>query len=141
MSILYNLLITLVSVLIKLMTPFNGKLKLFVDGRNRTFLILKEKIRPDDKVIWFHCASLGEFEQGRPVIEKIKQLYPIHKIVLSFFSPSGFEVRKNYERADAIIYLPLDTNKNVRKFIELVHPEIAIFVKYEFWPNLLNQLK
>jgi 3-deoxy-D-manno-octulosonic-acid transferase len=140
MSILYSLIITLVSILIKLITPFSAKIKLFVDGRNQTFLILKEKIRPDDKVIWFHCASLGEFEQGRPIIERVKQLYPKHKIVISFFSPSGFEVRKNYEIADAIIYLPLDTKSNVRLFIELVHPEIAVFVKYEFWPNLLQLL-
>jgi 3-deoxy-D-manno-octulosonic-acid transferase len=141
MSILYNLFINGVSVLIKLITPFHPKLKLFVDGRNQTFSILKEKIEPQDRVIWFHCASLGEFEQGRPVIEKAKQLYPTHKIAISFFSPSGYEVRKNYEKADAVVYLPLDTNKKVQEFIELLHPEIAIFVKYEFWPNLLNQLK
>ena len=141
MSILYNLLVSCTSILLKLMSLFSPKLKLFVKGRKQTFSILKEKIAPIDKVIWFHCASLGEFEQGRPVIEKIKQLYPNHKIVLSFFSPSGYEIRKNYEAANAVVYLPLDTNKNVKKFIELLHPEIAIFVKYEFWPNLLNELK
>ena len=141
MSALYNLFTNFVLVFLKLMTPFNPKLKLFMDGRNQTFLILKEKIKLKDKVIWFHCASLGEFEQGRPVIEKVIPLYPTHKIVISFFSPSGYEVRKDYDKADAIIYLPLDTNKNVKEFIALLHPEIAIFVKYEFWPNLLNQLK
>lgn len=141
MSELYNLFINCISVLLRLVAPFNLKLKLFVDGRSHTFSILKEKIKLKDKVIWFHCASLGEFEQGRPVIEKFKQLYPTHKIVISFFSPSGYEVRKDYDKADAIVYLPLDTNKKVKQFINLIHPEIAIFVKYEFWPNLLNQLK
>ena len=102
---------------------------------------LEDKIKVQDRVIWFHCASLGEFEQGRPVIEKVKQLYPTHKIVISFFSPSGYEIRKNYELADAVVYLPFDTPKKVQEFITLLHPEIAIFIKYEFWPNLLNQLK
>ncbi len=141
MSVLYNIFIYCISVLIKLLTPFHPKLKLFVEGRNQTFSILKAKINPTDQVIWFHCASLGEFEQGRPVIEKVKQLYPTHKIVISFFSPSGYEVRKDYDKADAVVYLPLDTQKNATQFIALVHPSIAIFVKYEFWPNLLNQLK
>jgi len=141
MSVLYNLFVNLVSVLLKLIALFNPKIKLFMDGRKQTFPILKEKIKPNDSVIWFHCASLGEFEQGRPVIEKVNQIYPNHKIVLSFFSPSGYEVRKNYKVADAVVYLPLDTKKNVYQFIDYVHPEIAVFVKYEFWPNLLNQLK
>ncbi|MDP2087971.1 MAG: glycosyltransferase N-terminal domain-containing protein [Flavobacteriaceae bacterium] len=140
MSILYNLFINCVSVLLKLIAPFHPKLKLSVNGHRQTSTILKEKIKPQDRVIWFHCASLGEFEQGRPVIEKAKQLYPAHKIVISFFSPSGYEIRKNYELADAVVYLPFDTNKKVQEFIELMHPEIAVFVKYEFWPNLLNQL-
>lgn len=140
MSTLYNIFINCISVLLKLTTPFNRKLKLFIDGRNRTCSILREKINPNDRVIWFHCASLGEFEQGRPVVEKSKNLFPNHKIVISFFSPSGYEVRKNYDLADAVVYLPLDTNSNVRKFIELVHPELAVLVKYEFWPNLLEEL-
>ncbi len=138
---IYNSFVCCISVLLKLITPFHKKLQLFVDGRNQTFAILKDKIQPTDKVIWFHCASLGEFEQGRPVIERVRALYPNHKIVLSFFSPSGYEIQKNYPLANAVVYLPLDTNKNVRKFIELTHPQIAIFVKYEFWPNLLNELK
>lgn len=141
MSRLYNLFVNFVSIFLKLIALFNPKLKLFMDGGKQTFSILKEKINPNDKVIWFHCASLGEFEQGRPVIEKVKQIYPKHKIVLSFFSPSGYEVRKNYEQADVVVYLPIDTKKNVQQFIDYVHPEIAVFVKYEFWPNLLNQLK
>lgn len=141
MAILYNLLIYCVAFLLKLAALFNPKLKLFVDGRRQSSSILKDKIKTQDRVIWFHCSSLGEFEQGRPVIEKAKKLYPTHKIVISFFSPSGYEVRKNYELAHAVVYLPIDTNKNVKEFIELLHPEIAIFVKYEFWPNLLNQLK
>jgi 3-deoxy-D-manno-octulosonic-acid transferase len=141
MSALYNLLLFKISVLLKLIAPFNEKIKLFVEGRNQTFSILNDKIKHNDKVIWFHCASLGEFEQGRPVIEKVRNLFPTHKIVLSFFSPSGFEIRKNFDKADAIVYLPIDTVKNAKKFLELIHPQIAIFVKYEFWPNLLNELK
>lgn len=141
MSRLYNLFVNFVSIFLKLIALFNPKLKLFMDGGKQTFSILKDQINPNDKVIWFHCASLGEFEQGRPVIEKVKPIYPKHKIVLSFFSPSGYEVRKNYEQADVVVYLPIDTKKNVQQFIDYIHPEIAVFVKYEFWPNLLNQLK
>lgn len=119
---------------------FNKKIKLFLNGRKNTFQQLLE-IKTDDRVIWFHCASLGEFEQGRPLIEQIKTQYPTVKIVLSFFSPSGYEVQKNYEFASVVCYLPLDTNKNAQKFLDLIHPEIAIFVKYEFWPNILKELK
>jgi len=105
------------------------------------FTTLSEKFSSTDKIIWFHCASLGEFEQGRPIIEKCKNEYPNHKILVTFFSPSGFEIRKNYALADVVCYLPLDTKKNAQKFIALIHPEIAIFVKYEFWPNVLRELK
>lgn len=140
MVVLYNILVNGASLLAKLMSLFSPKLKLFFDGRSQTFSILAKKIKFTDRVIWFHCASLGEFEQGRPVIEKAKQLFPKHKIVVSFFSPSGYEIRKNYELADAVVYLPIDTPQNAAEFIRLIHPELAIFVKYEFWPNLLNQL-
>lgn len=119
---------------------FNKKIKLFLNGRKNTFQQLS-KIKTADRVIWFHCASLGEFEQGRPLIEQIKTQYPTVKIVLSFFSPSGYEIQKNYEFASVVCYLPLDTNKNAQKFLDLIHPEIAIFVKYEFWPNILKELK
>lgn len=98
-------------------------------------------ISPSDRIVWIHVASLGEFEQGRPVMEQIKANYPHYKILLTFFSPSGYEVRKNYKGADYIFYMPIDTPRNVRRFLDLAHPEIAIFVKYEFWINYLTQLK
>jgi 3-deoxy-D-manno-octulosonic-acid transferase len=112
-----------------------------VDGRKNVFQLLQQKINPDDKTIWIHCASLGEFEQGLPIIEGLKKLYPSHKIVLTFFSPSGYEVKKNSAVADIITYLPLDTKTNARDFINSVHPELVFFVKYEFWPNYLAELK
>lgn len=111
-----------------------------MNGRKDIFKKLELDIAAKDRVIWFHCASLGEFEQGRPIIEQVKKNFPKHKILLTFFSPSGYEIQKNYPLANVITYLPLDTKKNARKFIELVHPEMAIFVKYEFWPNILNEL-
>ena len=116
-------------------------MSLFVNGRKTVFNTLKETIRPDDKTIWFHCASLGEYEQGVPIMEKIKELFPNYKIIVTFFSPSGFEVKKNSTLANTIIYLPIDTISNAKIFIELAHPSLAIFIKYEFWPNYLFQLK
>ena len=116
-------------------------MSLFVYGRKTVFNTLKETIRPDDKTIWFHCASLGEYEQGVPIMEKIKELFPNYKIIVTFFSPSGFEVKKNSTLANTIIYLPIDTISNAKIFIELAHPSLAIFIKYEFWPNYLFQLK
>jgi len=116
-------------------------MKKFIDGRKETFSILNSKLKREDAVIWFHMASLGEFEQGLPIIEVVKKLFPQHKILVSFFSPSGFEIKKNSPVADAVVYLPLDTKKNVRRFLDAAHPELAIFIKYEFWPNYLNELK
>ncbi|EAZ95501.1 3-deoxy-D-manno-octulosonic-acid transferase [Flavobacteria bacterium BAL38] len=116
-------------------------MKLFVDGRKSVFQTLADKIQTSDKTIWFHAASLGEYEQGLPVIEAIKQQLPTHKIVVTFFSPSGYEVRKNNTVADVTIYLPLDTISNAKQFVELVHPEMVFFIKYEYWPNYLNELK
>ena len=116
-------------------------MSLFVYGRKTVFNTLKETILPDDKTIWFHCASLGEYEQGVPIMEKIKELFPNYKIIVTFFSPSGFEVKKNSTLANTIIYLPIDTVSNAKIFIELAHPSLAIFIKYEFWPNYLFQLK
>lgn len=141
MTIIYNFSVQLASIFLKIASLFNPKIKLFVDGRTQTFAILKEKLKSTDRVIWFHCASLGEFEQGRPVIEQTKKKFPNHKIVLTFFSPSGYEIRKNYELADAVVYLPLDTVNNAKQFLKLTNPEFCVFVKYEFWPNLLTQLK
>jgi 3-deoxy-D-manno-octulosonic-acid transferase len=116
-------------------------MKLFVDGRKSVFETLAKTIQATDKTIWFHAASLGEYEQGLPVIETIKQQFPTHKIVVTFFSPSGYEVRKNNTVADATVYLPLDTISNAKQFVELVHPEMVFFIKYEYWPNYLNELK
>ncbi|MGY8934332.1 MAG: 3-deoxy-D-manno-octulosonic acid transferase, partial [Flavobacteriales bacterium] len=116
-------------------------MSLFVHGRKTVFDTLKESINPDDKTIWFHCASLGEYEQGVPIMEKTKELFPDYKLIVTFFSPSGFEVKKNSTLANTIVYLPIDTVSNAKKFIELAHPSLAIFIKYEFWPNYLFQLK
>ena len=141
MLFIYNLIVVLADFILKIVALFNNKIRLFVDGRKPVFKILSDKIKAYDKTIWFHAASLGEYEQGLPVIEKIKEKYPTHKIIVSFFSPSGYEVRKNNTVADVTVYLPLDTIKNAKKFIELVHPEMAFFIKYEFWPNYLSELK
>jgi len=116
-------------------------MSLFVDGRKKVFNTLKETIHPNDKTIWFHCASLGEYEQGVPIMEKTKELFPDHKLIVTFFSPSGFEVKKNTTLANIVLYLPIDTMSNAKKFIELAHPSLALFIKYEFWPNYLIQLK
>ena len=141
MLFLYNLVISIAGFFLKIVALFSPKIKLFIDGRKNVFSILEEKIKPTDKTIWFHSASLGEYEQGLPVIEKIKEKYPFHKIVVTFFSPSGYEVRKNNTVADVTVYLPLDTKKNAKRFLKLVHPEKAFFIKYEFWLNYLKELE
>lgn len=141
MLFLYNLVIYIASFFLKIIALFSPKIKLFTEGRKNVFAILEEKIKPIDKTIWFHSASLGEYEQGLPVIEKIKEKYPSHKIIVTFFSPSGYEVRKNNTLADVTVYLPLDTKSNAKKFLRLAHPEKAFFIKYEFWLNYLNELK
>jgi 3-deoxy-D-manno-octulosonic-acid transferase len=141
MLFLYNLAVSLAAFFLKIAALFSPKIKLFVEGRKNVFSILEEKIKADDKTIWFHSASLGEYEQGLPVIEKIKEKYPSHKIIVTFFSPSGYEVRKNNTVADVTIYLPLDTKSNAKKFLKLVHPELAFFIKYEFWLNYLKELE
>lgn len=141
MKYLYNFAISLFGIVVRFLAIFNEKLALFVKGRKETFTKLKATIEPKEKSIWMHCASLGEFEQGRPILEGIRASRPRYKIILSFYSPSGYEVRKDYQGADVVVYLPIDTKSNARKFIELVHPDMAIFVKYEFWPNMLSVLK
>ena len=141
MLFLYNIITLLAAQLLKIVALFSPKMKLFVDGRKSVFQTLANKIQTSDKTIWFHAASLGEYEQGLPVIEAIKQQFPSHKIVVTFFSPSGYEVRKNNTVADVTVYLPLDTISNAKQFISLVHPEMAFFIKYEYWPNYLNELK
>lgn len=141
MLFLYNLVVLLASQIVKLLALFSPKMKLFVNGRKDVFPTLKSKIATNDKTIWFHAASLGEFEQGLPVMEQIKKQFPHHKIIVTFFSPSGYEVRKNNSIADVTVYLPLDTKSNAQKFIDAVHPELVFFIKYEYWPNYLNELK
>ncbi|MCB0445086.1 MAG: glycosyltransferase N-terminal domain-containing protein [Gelidibacter sp.] len=138
---LYDIITSIVNFHLKLIAHFNTKLKLGVDGRAKTFEILNASISKTDKTVWFHCASLGEYEQGLPVFKNIRNDFPSHKIILTFFSPSGYEIRKNTDIADVVVYLPLDTKKNAKLFLEIVHPELTIFVKYDFWPNYLNELK
>ena len=141
MNSLYNISILFYSLLIKLVAPFNIKAKQINSGRAQTFAQMESKINHDKPIIWVHCASLGEFEQGRPVIEAIRKQYPEYRIFLTFFSPSGYEIRKNYELADYICYLPADTMKNAQKLIVLVRPEKVFFVKYEFWFHYISELK
>ena len=141
MLFLYNLVVLLAGFLLKIIALFSPKMKLFVEGRKVVFPTLEQKIKSSDKTIWFHAASLGEYEQGLPVIEAIKEKFPLHKIVITFFSPSGYEVRKNNTIADVTVYLPLDTKKNAQEFIKMVHPDLVFFIKYEYWPNYLAELK
>ena len=141
MQEIYNLGIYITQIVLKVISRFNHKIKLGVHGRKETFNILKNQISKTDKTFWFHCASLGEYEQGLPVFKELRQAYPSHKIVLTFFSPSGYEIRKNNDIADVVVYLPWDSKTNARRFLDLVHPELTIFVKYDIWPNVLNELK
>ena len=141
MLFLYNIITLLAAQLLKIVALFSPKMRLFLYLLKTVFQTLTDKIQTSDKTIWFHAASLGEYEQGLPVIEAIKQQFPSHKIIVTFFSPSGYEVRKNNIVADVTVYLPLDTISNAKEFIELVHPEMAFFIKYEYWPNYLNELK
>lgn len=136
----YNLGIFLYALVVRIISPFHKKARKMIVGHKQTYKTLKEKVDPNAKYIWFHAASLGEFEQGRPIIEELKRKYPEYKILLTFFSPSGYEVRKDYPLADIICYLPFDKRRNVRKFLKLIRPEMAIFIKYEFWCNFVNRL-
>ena len=141
MNVLYNLSISIYSILIKLASPFNQKASQIRKGRERVFKELSIKINHDRPVIWVHCASLGEFEQGRPLIEAIKKQYSSYQIFLTFFSPSGYEIRKNYELADYVYYLPADTKKNAQQLIDLINPDFVFFIKYEFWFYYIQELK
>ena len=141
-SLLYNLLIQMYGVALRVASLFNNKARQFIAGRKNLFNMLsKDFVGNEAPVAWFHCASLGEFEQGRPVIEAMREQMPGYKILLTFFSPSGYEVRKNYKGADYIYYLPLDTPGNARRFIEITRPGIVFFVKYEFWHNYILALR
>ncbi|MBR6286681.1 MAG: 3-deoxy-D-manno-octulosonic acid transferase [Bacteroidaceae bacterium] len=138
---MYSFCIYIYLFLVKVAALFNPKARLLLKGHYRVFRTLKQQINPDEKYIWFHAASLGEFEQGRPLIERIRREHPEFKILLTFFSPSGYEVRKNYEGADVVCYLPIDTPTNVRRFIRMAHPSMAFFIKYEFWQNYLKSIQ
>ena len=137
---IYNLARYLLELGVKLAALFSDKPAKMVKGHRDAYDLLKSKIDRNARYIWFHAASLGEFEQGRPLIERIRKEYPQYKILQTFFSPSGYEVRKNYDGADIVCYLPIDTPSNVKKFIDLVNPCMVFFVKYEFWQNYLNAL-
>lgn len=137
MSFLYNLSIRLYVFMIYLAAPFNPKAAKWIRGRKALFEKLEAELHPEDRLIWVHAASLGEFEQGRPIIESIRKTAPEYKILLSFFSPSGYEVRKNYEGADYVCYLPPDFPRNARRFVDIAEPEMVFFIKYEFWFNYI----
>lgn len=138
--IFYSFAIYLYAFIVRIISPFHKKARKLIRGHKETYNILRKKIEPDTEYIWFHAASLGEFEQGRPIIEDIKKKYPNYKILLTFFSPSGYDVRKDYPLADIVCYLPFDKKRNVKKFLGIIRPKMAIFIKYEFWYNFLNQL-
>jgi 3-deoxy-D-manno-octulosonic-acid transferase len=141
MKILYNIGILIYKVLAFVISPFSHKVRLWLSGQKNWYQKLKQKVESGERYIWIHCASLGEFEQGRPVIEAIKKEMPQYKILLTFFSPSGYEVRKNYRHADIICYLPADTPRNAEMFTALFNPEKVIFVKYEFWNNYISAIR
>ena len=138
---IYNIVIYFVLWGIAIASLFNEKVRKMWHGEREAFKILKQKVDPNAKYIWFHAASLGEFEQGRPLMERIRKDYPQYKILLTFYSPSGYEVRKNYKGADIICYMPVDTRLNAIRFLRLVRPVMAFFIKYEFWSNFLHILK
>lgn len=138
---MYNIAIYFYLIGVAIGSLFNKKIKKMWRGEREAVDLLKEKVDPTAKYVWFHAASLGEFEQGRPLIEQLRATHPEYKILLTFFSPSGYEVRKNYEGADIVCYLPLDTIRNARRFLRAVHPVMAFFIKYEFWYNYLHILR
>ncbi len=141
MHTVYNIAIYFATAVLRIVALFSQKIASFMDGRKDIFQILQQKISVGDKTIWFHCASLGEYEQGVPIMEAFRKRWANYKIIVTFFSPSGFEVKKNSPLADAVVYLPLDTPGNAKKFLTSAHPTIALFVKYEFWPNYLFELQ
>ncbi len=138
---IYNIVIYFVLWGIAIASLFNEKVRKMWRGERDAFKVLRQKVDPDAKYVWFHAASLGEFEQGRPLMERIRKEHPQYKILLTFYSPSGYEVRKNYEGADIICYMPVDTRLNAIRFLRLVRPVMAFFIKYEFWSNFLHILK
>jgi 3-deoxy-D-manno-octulosonic-acid transferase len=138
---LYDISMMLYAVLVRLIAPFYRKAQLWNEGRRGMFERMQSAIGERDSIVWIHVASLGDFEQGRPLVDKVKKEYPDYKILLTFFSPSGYEMRKNYPNADYVFYIPIDTKREVRIFLDIVRPKVAIFVKYEFWLNMLAELR
>jgi 3-deoxy-D-manno-octulosonic-acid transferase len=141
MSIIYNAVISFYRTGINVVGRWNEKAGLLARGQQQSFALLQEKVVAGQQYVWFHASSLGEFEQGRPLMEELKRRTPAIKIVLTFFSPSGYEVRKNYTGADVVVYLPMDTPTNVNRFLDIVKPQKAVFIKYEFWANYLTELQ
>ena len=141
LSLFYNIITELISFLVFLFGSFHKKLQLGQKGRKESLLILKKNIRPSDKIVWLHCASLGEYEQGLPVFQSLKVQFKDHKFVLTFFSPSGYEVRKENPITDLVVYLPVDKKNNVSTFLDILNPRLVVFVKYDLWPNYLQELK
>ena len=138
MKLFYNIFIALYRIIIAFFALGNKKARAWIEGRKNLFTDLKQKITPSDRIIWMHCASAGELEQGKPVLERLKTQYPQYKYLITFFSPSGYEVGKKYKAADLIFYLPLDTKANAERFLDLVKPELVVFVKYEYWYHHLK---
>ena len=138
---MYSIGIYLYILCVRIASFFNTKARLLLHGHEEIFSTLRNAIRTNERYVWFHASSLGEFEQGRPLIERLRSRHPEYKILLTFFSPSGYEVRKNYENADIVCYIPFDTPRNARRFVRMVRPEKAFFIKYEFWKNMLDELR
>ena len=138
---MYNIIIYIYLFGVAIVSLFSKKVKKMWQGEREAFDLLRSKVDPNAQYVWFHAASLGEFEQGRPIMERLRKEHPEYKILLTFFSPSGYEVRKNYDGADIICYLPLDTPLNARRFLRTIRPVMAFFIKYEFWYNYLHILK
>ena len=139
MNPLYSLAGIVASTLLHIAAPFHRKARLIIDGRRETAGRLKQ-LSSDRPVVWFHASSLGEFEQGRPLMEAWRKAHPEYQILLSFFSPSGYEVRRDYAGADVVVYLPSDRSSSVRRFLDLAHPSLVVFIKYDFWPTMLSEL-
>ena len=141
MSYIYNICIAVYVLLIRLVAPFNEKARLWCDGRKGMVERMRQAIGDAENIVWIHVSSLGDFEQGRPIVDYIHDHYPEYKILLTFFSPAGYEVRKNYPNADYVFYIPADTPRQVRRFLDVVNPKVVIFVKYEYWLNMLGELR
>ena len=141
MKLLYNICIVLYATLIRFASLFNKKAKLWCEGRRGMAERMREAIGDAENIVWIHVSSLGDFEQGRPLVDYVHDHYPEYKILLTFFSPAGYEVRKNYANADYVFYIPIDTRRQVRRFLDVVRPKVVIFVKYEFWLNMLAELR